>query len=130
MQSAMRLRPNIHPDKILVFFTSEPVDIPVTPIAFFLSDADSFNGNWQAFSEHCQQKAKAEETGDVETLTDAGMSERTAQRRTKVTRKQGKNDRDAEILRRYTTEESKKQIATKMKISQDTVKRVLDKQAF
>lgn len=130
MQSAMRLRPNIHPDKILVFFTSEPVDIPVTPIAFFLSDADNFNGNWQAFSEHCRQKAKAEETGDVKTLTDAGMSERTAQRRTETTRTQGKTDRDAEILRRHTTEESKKQIATEMKISRDTVKRVLDKQAF
>ena len=130
MQSAMRLRPNIHPDKILVFFTSEPVDIPVTPIAFFLSDADNFNGNWQAFSEHCRQKAKAENTGDVKTLTDAGMSERTAQRRTKATRKQGKNNRDAEILRRYATGESKKQIATEMKISRDTVKRLLDAQVF
>lgn len=138
MQSAMRLRPNIHEGKIIVFLTAEPVDIPVTPVPFSLSDNDDFDGDWQAFGEKRQATAEAETeitaaaaAGDVAGMVDAGVSERTAYRQTAETRKQTKAKREAEIVsRHYNQQQSKKTIATQMGISQDTVKRVLDAMPF
>lgn len=54
MQSAMRLRPNIHEGKIVVFLSAEPVDIPVTPIPFHPDNAEHFMGNWKDFKETLQ----------------------------------------------------------------------------
>ena len=49
MQGPMRLRPNIHEGKTIVFLTAEPIDIPVTPVPFTPRDKDKFNGNWADF---------------------------------------------------------------------------------
>lgn len=87
MQSAMRLRPNIHAGKIIVFLTAEPVGIPVTPMPFSLADGDGFDGDWQAFGEKLQEKADAEAEGDVQTVAELeGVTERTAYRKTETVR--------------------------------------------
>ena len=130
MQSPMRLRPNINDGKIIVFLTAEPVDIPVTPIPLTLNDAEHFDGDWEAFALKLQAKLKATEAGDVKALINTGMSERNAYIRTEAVRKQNKAERNAEICQRFSTGQSKKQIATEMKLSQDTVKRVLNDQQF
>lgn len=122
MQSGMRLRPNIHEGKIVVYLTAEPVDIPVTPVSLTLAGGKDFAGDWQ-------QLAKSEDA-TMQELVDDGVSERTAYRKTQDARSQTKAERDIEIVRRFHKQQSKKQIATSMGISQDTVKRVLDKQAF
>lgn len=128
MQSAMRLRPNIHKGKIIVFLTAEPVDIPVTPVAFRPTDANLFTGDWQQFMDNLQ--AQDTET-DVQAVTERdGVSQRTAERKTKDARDTAKADRDMEICHRYAAGESKKQIATDMKIGRATVKRILEKHAF
>ena len=99
MQSAMRLRPNIHAGKIVVFLTAEPIEIPITPIAFTPGDATLFNGDWTAFKESLQAKDEAIENGDVQAFIETtGQSERTAQRKTKDTRQQKDAERDAQII--------------------------------
>ena len=126
MQSAMRLRPNIHEGKIIVFLTAEPVEIPVTPLPFSLSDGNGFTGDWRAFGETLQ-------AGDTRTAKEriaAGESKSKAYRDAPSTDTQKKDERDIEIVRRYARGDSKKQIATEMGIGQGTVKRVLDKQQF
>ena len=131
MQSGMRLRPNINPGKIIVYLTAEPIDIPVTPVPFRPTDAQHFTGDWAAFQEKLQAIAQAEADGDVKGVAETqGVSERTARRKTAETRKQNKAERDSEIRRRFARGESKKQIATEMKIGQGTVKRVLEDQPF
>ena len=123
MQSAMRLRPNIHEGKIIVFVTAEPVDIPVTPVPFSLSDKADFTGDWADF------KLKLQAT--VEERIATGESKSKAYRDTEPQRNQLKTERDAEIVsRHYKQQQSKKKIATEMGISQDTVKRVLDAMPF
>ena len=126
MQAAMRLRPNIHENKIIVFLTAEPVDIPVTPMPFSLDDGNGFDGNWAAFGEKLQEH----ENMSVAELVAAGVSERTAQRLTARTRKQQKADRDAEILRRYAAGATQQQIKEALGIGLATVNRVLQKQKF
>ena len=85
MQSAMRLRPNIHDGKIIVFLTAEPVDIPVTPVAFSLADGEDFTGDWRAFGEKLQEKADAKADGNVQRIAELeGVTERTAYRKTET----------------------------------------------
>ena len=96
MQSAMRLRPNIHAGKIIVFLTAEPVNIPVTPMPFSLVDGEGFDGDWQAFCEKLQERENAKTEGDVHTVAElTGVTERTAYRRTETARTA---NREAEIL--------------------------------
>lgn len=129
MQSAMRLRPNIHEGKIIVFLTAEPVDIPVNPVAFHPTDAKLFSGDWCQFMTDIQ--AQDTETDIQAVMEREGVSESTARRKTKDARARDttKTDRDTEIFRRYAAGQSKKQIATELGIGQGTVKRVLDKHA-
>ena len=86
MQSAMRLRPNINEGKTIVFFTAEPVDIPVTPVPFKRADANDFTGEWADFKQKLQAKAKA----SVQERIDAGDSKSKAYRDSSDTRKQEK----------------------------------------
>ena len=100
MQSGMRLRPNINPDKHILFFTAEPVDIPVTPTAFTPRDAQHFTGDPSRFKEHLHAETTAIESGDVQAVVEIkGVSERTARRLTKAERDTQKAERDAEIIR-------------------------------
>ena len=100
MQSAMRLRPNINANKTIVFLTAEPIDIPMTPIAFTPGDAALFKGNWEHFKDALQAKTKAIENGDVKTLKElTGKSKRTAERDTKEQRQQAKVERDALVIK-------------------------------
>lgn len=123
MQSAMRLRPNIHEGKIIVFLTAEPVDIPVTPMPFSLKDAKHFTGDWAAL------KAKLQAT--VEERIAKGDSQSKAYRDTEQKRTQDKAERDAEIHRRYYTEkQTQPEIADDMGINKATVWRVLEKMKF
>ena len=127
MQSGMRLRPNIHADKIIVYLTAEPVDIPLTPTPFTPQDAKHFTGDWTAFQETLHTIATATEQGDVKALTEAsGQSKRTAERHTKEARDQQTADRDAEIHRRHAfLMQTQQEIATALGIRLATVNKVL-----
>ena len=126
MQAAMRLRPNIHAGKIIVFFTAEPVDIPVTPEPFSLKDGESFTGDWEAFG----SKRTVSETRTVQEFQEAGVSERTAYRKTEAARKMSKAERDVEIVRRYALGQTQEEIKVALDIGLATVNRVLKKQKF
>ena len=116
MQGPMRLRPNIHKDKILIYLTAEPVDIPVTPIAFTPGDTTLFTGDWTAFKDVLQAKAEAIEQGDVKAYTEAtGQSKRTAERKTQTARQQNDEKRDAEIIQRHQDGHSQRKIHSQMK---------------
>ena len=92
MQSAMRLRPNIHAGKIIVFLTAEPVNIPVTPMPFSLADGEGFDGDWQAFGEKLQEQ---ENETDVQAVSERkGVTERTAYRKTQERRKRNRAEQD------------------------------------
>ena len=131
MQSAMRLRPNLHEDKIIVFLTAEPVDIPVTPVPFSLADKNDFAGDWKAFGEKIQAKAEAIETGDVQDVQDkTGLKKSQAYELTKESRQQNKATRDAEICSRYASGESKASIARSLGIHRNTIDTVLSKTDF
>ena len=130
MQSAMRLRPNIHEGKIIVFLTAEPVDIPLTPTPFTPQDAKHFTGDWTAFKETLDSIATAQTQGDVKAYAEAtGESERTAYRQTAEKRKQTKAERNAEIKRRYAggDGETQEQIAYALGVNVATVNRVLNR---
>ena len=116
MQSAMRLRPNIHEGKTIVFLTAEPVDIPVTPIPFTPADAKHFTGDWTDFRETLNAIETATKEGNVQAVVEAtGNSQRTAERKTKASREQQKADRAAEILRMHAEGNSLRAIHTQMK---------------
>ena len=131
MQSGMRLRPNIHEGKIIVFLSAEPIDIPVTPIAFTPADAKHFTGNWEHFRDTLQQIETAKENGDVQAYTEAtGQSESTARRKTKASRNQQNAERNAEIIRLHqqgkSLRETHKHIeAAGYKVSYGTVNNVV-----
>ena len=111
MQSAMRLRPNIHEGKIIVFFTAEPIDIPVTPTPFTPADQQHFAGNWAAFKEKLHIIATAAEQGDVQAVMETtGKSQRTAERQTKEARDQQKADRDAQVIALHQQGKNKSEI--------------------
>ena len=116
MQSAMRLRPNIHEGKIIVFLTAEPVDIPITPTPFTPQDAN-FTGDWAAFKEKLQ--------ATVEERIAEGESKSKAYRDTEAQRKQDKADRNAEIIRRADAGETYEVIEDALNISRSTVARAL-----
>ena len=121
MQGSMRLRPNIHKDKILVYLTAEPVDIPVTPVPFTPADKDKFKGDWADFKKKLQATPK-------ERIA-AGESKSKAYRNNN-THKQEKADRDTEIIRRHSEGASQREIYRQMKeagykISLGTVNSVL-----
>ena len=100
MQSGMRLRPNINPDKHIFFFTAEPVDIPVTPTAFTPRDAQHFTGDPSRFKEHLHAETTAIESGDVQAVVEIkGVSERHARELTQQPREVQKSKRESEILR-------------------------------
>ena len=126
MQSAMRLRPNIHTGKIVVFLTAEPIEIPITPIAFTPGDATLFTGDWTAFKESLRAKAEAIENGDVKAVMETtGQSERTAQRKTKSTRQQKNTARDEQIITLHEQGKSYREIHTETRISFGTVSNVI-----
>lgn len=113
MQSAMRLRPNRNESKIIVFLTSEPVDIPQTPMPFRLQNGEHFTGDWQAFAEILQET-------DVKTVMERdGVSKRTAERRTQAQRQkqdaETKSERDTRILQLHAAGESVRSIESIMK---------------
>ena len=90
MQGSMRLRPNIHEDKIIVYLTAEPIDIPVTPVDFRPVDKEKFNGNWTDFKKQLQATPQER--------IDAGESKSKAYRDGKDSNEKKKADRDAKIL--------------------------------
>jgi len=71
MQSAMRLRPNINDNKIIVFLTAEPVDIPITPTPFTLTDTENFTGDFTAW----QTDKTADRDAEIERLHREGKTQ-------------------------------------------------------
>lgn len=132
MQAAMRLRPNIHEQKIIVFLTAEPVDIPVTPVAFSLSDGNRFDGNWATF---VQQREQREKTSVAE-LVDAGVSKSTAYRKTQSRRTLTKSAQKKQAFVWYDEKVSLTEIARRLSeglpapIHRTTVKRWVETRKF
>ena len=89
MQGPMRLRPNIHKDKIIVYLTAEPVDIPITPVPFTPADKDKFTGDWSDFKKKLQASPQER--------IDAGESKSKAYRDSN-THTQKKADRNAKVI--------------------------------
>ena len=111
MQSPMRLRPNRNEGKIIVFLTAEPVDIPITPIAFQPQDAKHFTGDWTAFAEKLHAIATAEASGDVQAVIETkGVAKTKAYETTKQARQREKAERDAEIIRLHNAGKSQREI--------------------
>ena len=122
MQGGMRLRPNIHSDKIICYLTAEPIDIPITPIAFTPGDKSLFTDDWTAFKDVLQAKAEAIEQGDVQAVVETtGQSERTAQRKTKATRQQKNAVRDTQIIALHEQGVNKSQIHRETGVPRATV---------
>ena len=113
MQSAMRLRPNIHEGKIIVFLTAEPVDIPAKPVAFHPTDAKLFTGDWHQFMTYLQ--AQDTETDVQAVASREGVSQRTAERKTKNARASKKVERDNRILELHHDRQSQRSIESTMK---------------
>lgn len=111
MQCDMRLRPNIHADKIIVNFTAEPIDRPVTPVPFSLADKADFTGDWADFKKKLQAKSCA----TVQERIDAGDSKSKAYRDTKAKREESKAERDAEIIRMHRDGVSQREIERRLK---------------
>ena len=100
MQSVLRLRQMMNPDKFAVVFTSEPIGgLPIAPVPFTLKDAESCfggGGNWDGL------QAFLAET-DVKTVCERdGVSESTAYRKTAETRKLGTAEKKQQALTLYT----------------------------
>ena len=106
MQGPMRLRPNIHKDKIIVILTAEPIDIPITPVAFTPRDQKKFNGDWADFKKQLQATPQ-------ERIA-AGESKSKAYRDSN-THTQKKKDRDAQVLALHQDGVSLRDIHSQMK---------------
>ena len=112
MQGAMRLRPNIHKDKIIVYLTAEPVDIPITPVAFTPADKVGFNGDWADFKKHLQATPQ-------ERIA-AGESKSKAYRNSD-THKQKKAERDAKVIQLHQQGMNKSQIHRETDVPRGTI---------
>ena len=97
----MRLRPNIHKDKIIVYLTAEPIDIPVTPVPFTPADKDKFTGDWADFKKKLQASPQ-------ETYCPPVESKSKAYRDGKDSNKKKKADRDAQVSRTSSAREKNK----------------------
>ena len=122
MQGPMRLRPNIHKDKIIVILTAEPIDIPITPVAFTPRDQKKFNGDWADFKKQLQATPK-------ERIA-AGESKSKAYRDSD-THKQKKTEREAKILELHQQGKSQREIErllkeTEYKVSRKTISNVIE----
>ena len=123
MQGPMRLRPNIHKDKIIVILTAEPIDIPVTPEPFTPADKTKFTGDWADFKKQLQATPQ-------ERIA-AGESKSKAYRDSD-THKQKKTDREAKVLALHHDGHSQLEIERQLKImgyttgtSPKTIRRVI-----
>ena len=102
MQSLMRLRPMINPNKLMFSFSAEPVSrIPVAPVPFTLQALENFilheDGDLADFQAYLENKA----TQSVKDLAEKdGVSERTAYRRTAKQSADAKAKTDAELAKR------------------------------
>ena len=116
MQGPMRLRPNIHKDKIIVYLTAEPVDIPITPVPFTPADKDKFTGDWSDFKKKLQASPQ-------ERIA-AGESKSKAYRDSD-THTQEKADRNTEILALHQQGKSLREIETETGIKKSTAGRII-----
>ena len=99
MQSILRLRQMMNPDKIAVVFTSEPIGgLPIAPIPFTLKDVERCfdgGGSWDGL------EAFLTET-DVKTVAERdGVSERTVYRKTVGSRKLNNAETKQQALALY-----------------------------
>ena len=106
MQGPMRLRPNLHENKIIVILTAEPIDIPVTPEPFTPADKTKFTGDWADFKKQLQATPQ-------ERIA-AGESKSKAYRDSN-THTQKKKDRDAQVLALHQDGVSLRDIHSQMK---------------
>ena len=113
MQGGMRLRPNIHSDKIICYLTAEPIDIPVTPVPFTPADKDKFTGDWADFKKKLQASPQ-------ERIA-AGESKSKAYRDGKDSNKKKKADRDAQVLALHQQGKNKSEIHRETDVPRGTI---------
>lgn len=94
-------------------------------------DLSKLEGVVRAREAQERQAQETIETGNVQTVSEtAGVSERTARRRTEKQRKENKAARDAAVFRRYDAGETQQTIATQLGIGLATVNRILKTRSF
>ena len=129
MQSLMRLRPMINPNKLMFSFSAEPVSrIPVAPVPFTLPELENFilqkNGDPTNFDAYLENKA----TQSVKDLAEKdGVSERTAYRRTQKQRADAKAETEQQVLKLADQGLSQRKIKERLGISLGNVQGILKK---
>ena len=132
MQSLMRLRPMINPNKLMFSFSAEPVSrIPVAPVPFTLQDLENFilheDGDLADFQAYLENKASLSVKDIIE---QDGVPKSTAYRRTQKQRADAKAKDDAELAKRARALKDKglshRKIATELGISFYKVKELLN----
>lgn len=106
MQALMRLRPMLHPNKLLFLLSAEPVSrIPIAPVPFTLPQLEKFvlkeDGDVAVFDEYL---AKLEDRSAKEVQQQDGVSQRWAYEVTKEQRQNDKEALKAEAYRLHTEE--------------------------
>ena len=140
LQAIGRARLNLYPNHVILWTSLfiDSVTNRAETVLFDEVDWQNAENNLDRLAEVVaererteQETAQAIDTGDVKAVQEsAGVSNRTAERRTKNTRKQRKSERDAEVFRRYDAGASQQAIADALDINQATVSRILNRRAF
>ena len=129
MQSFMRLRPMINPDKLLISLSAEPVSrIPIAPVPFILSELETYildeDGDLAEFDAYLEKNA----TRSVKDIAEQdGVSKRTAYRKTEKHRSDTRAETEKQVLELADQGLSQRKIKDKLGISLGKVQGILKK---
>lgn len=130
MQALMRLRPMLHPNKLLFLLSAEPVSrIPIAPVPFTLPQLERFvlkeDGDVAVFDEYL---VKLEDRSVKEVQQQDRVSQRWAYKTTEEQRQNDKEALKAEVYRLYHEEKlTQSEIENRTGINQGTISRWLKK---
>lgn len=114
-----------------IIFTDAPIPTITERAELFREQAFYIANDPRGIKDATQRIKQAEQKGDAKAYQETtGVSQMTAYRKTKDGRKRAKQDRDAEICKRYAKGETQQAIAESLDINKSTVSRVLKKQIF
>ena len=129
MQTIMRLRPMINPNKLMFSLSAEPVSrIPIAPVPFTLPELENFilntDGDLADFDVYLESKA----TQSIKDLAEQdGVSERTAYRRTEKQRAEAVDNDTQTVCKLKNQGLSIRKIADKTGFSRGKVEGILKK---
>ena len=129
MQSLMRLRPMINPNKLLVSLSAEPVSrIPIAPVPFTLPQTETYildqDGDLAEFDAYLEKNA----TRSVKDISEQdGVHISTAYRRTRKQRTDSRAETEEQVLELANQGLSQRKIKGKLGISLGKVQGILKK---